>query len=264
MTLVIGVRCGDGVVIGSDSVTTYSSPAGQRTIEQEIDTKVRIVRNSALYASAGAVGPSQDILSSLESNWQRVGKRPKHHIVKKEISDLISAQISHYARRMEETLVVPGRSDSFVTGVEYAAVMAVPIANEHHLFLFDRHGNPEEYRSELPIVTVGSGQVQADPFLAFVKRVAWNDKQPNSVQQGIVGVLWTLQYVIARNSSLGVGGEPSVGILEIDRGRWVASVLKGERLGMHTEAIATAEQSLRDGLNRHLTPTTPPPRSAGL
>ena len=60
----------------------------------------------------------------------------------------------------------------------------------------------------MPIVTIGSGQVQADPFLAFVKRVAWNDQQPETVKQGIVVVLWTLRYVMARNSALGVGGQP--------------------------------------------------------
>ena len=262
MTLIIGVRCDDGVVIGSDSVTTYSSYDGTRTIEQEIDTKVRIIENCALYASAGAVGPSQDILSALNSNWQRINRRPRHHIVKKELSDTISGQIKNYARRMEETLVMPNRETPFVTKVGIECVMAVPIAKDHHLFRFDHHGNPEEYLTELPIVAIGSGQVQADPFLAFVKRVAWNDKQPDSVKQGIVGVLWTLQYVIARNSALGVGGEPSVGILEREQGKWVASVLKGERLGMHMEAIANAEEALYDNLNKHITSSSPPPRSS--
>ncbi|MCY4466736.1 MAG: hypothetical protein OXE46_14495 [Chloroflexi bacterium] len=263
MTLIIGVRCGDGIVIGSDSVTTYSSFSGQPTIEQEIDTKVRIINNNALYASAGEVGPSQDILSALESNWTKISRRPKYHTVKKELSDTISGQIKHYARRKEETLVTPGRNNSFVTEVGIACVLAVPIADEHHLFLFDQHGNPEEYRSELPIVTVGSGQVQADPFLAFVKRVAWNDKQPATVKQGIAGVLWTLQYVIARNSALGVGGQPSIGILEKADRNWEISVHKlgSERLSMHIDAITNAEQSLFDHLNEHVTPTTLPPRS---
>ena len=261
MTLIIGVRCGDGVVIGNDSVTTYASPDGQRTIEQEIDTKVRVLDDSALYASAGAVGPSQDILSTLQSNWQRISRKTKYHTVKKSIADTISSEIKNYVRRMEETLVVRNNDNPFATTIQHASVMAVPIANSHHLFMFDAHGNPEEYKSELPIVTVGSGQVQADPFLAFVKRVAWKDQQPDTVKQGIVGVLWTLQYVIAKNSALGVGGEPSIGILEKEGGAWAASVLKDDRLGMHKHAISSAEESMKEHLNEHLTSATPPPRN---
>ena len=261
MTLIIGVRCGDGVVIGSDSVTTYSSTDGQRTIEQEIDTKIRIIKNSALYASAGAVGPSQDIFSALDSAWKANTKKSKYHVVKKHIADTISNQIKNYARRIEATLVVPNRNSSnFVTTVDFASLVALPISNEHHLFCFNEHGNPEECVTELPIVTIGSGQVQADPFLAFVKRVAWKDGQPESVKQGIVGVLWTLQYVIARNSALGVGGQPSIGILEKAGEQWEASILKGERLSMYVDAIENAEQAIFEHLNEEVTSVTPPPR----
>ena len=109
MTLIIGLRCGDGVVIGSDSVSTYASPDGQRTIEQDTGTKIRVIQDSALYASAGAVGLSQDVLRSLDSNWKTITRRPRCHSVKGGIADRISSQINAHARRMEETLVVANR-----------------------------------------------------------------------------------------------------------------------------------------------------------
>lgn len=261
MTLIIGVRCGDGVVIGSDSVTTYSSPDGQRTIEQETETKIRLIKNSALYASAGAVGPSQDVLSTLDSNWKNINKKPRYHTVKKEVADRISGQIKFYARRMEETLVIANRDQPFVTKVDIESLIALPIDSDFHLFRFDEHGNPEEYTSDLPIVTIGSGQVQADPFLAFVKRVAWNDEQPNTVKQGIVGVLWTLRYVIARNSALGVGGQPSIGILEMADEKWRASVLYGDRLSFYVDAIDDVEKALYVHLNQYETSSIPLPGS---
>ncbi len=260
MTLIIGVRCGDGVVIGSDSVTTYASPDGQRTIEQETETKIRLINNVALYASAGDVGPSQDVLSALESNWRTITKRARYHAVKKSIADTISGQIKNYARRMEETLVVPNRNSSnFVTRVGIESLMALPIGDEHHLFRFDEHGNPEEYVTEIPIVSIGSGQRPADPFLAFVKKVAWNDEQPDTVKQGIVGVLWTLLHVIETNAAPGVGGKASIGVLEKADGSWKSSVLIGDRLGLYTDAIESAEESLYELLNKPGT-STPPPR----
>ena len=250
MTLIIGVRCGDGIVIGSDSATTYSSPDGQRTIEQDTVTKIRVIDKGALYASSGAVGLIQDVHSSLDSSWKNITKKAKHNSIKKNIADKISGQIKLYAQRMEDTLVVANREQQFVTKVGIESLIAVPIGNQFHLLRYDEHGNPEEYTSEMPIVTAGSGQVQADPFLAFVKRVAWKDQQPATVKQGIVGVLWTLQYVMARNAGLGVGGQPSVGILERVDDVWQASVLVGDRLSFYDDAIEGAEKSLYEHLNK--------------
>ena len=245
MTLIIGVRCRDGVVIGSDSVTTYATPDGQKTVEQETDTKIRLIGDIALYAAAGNVGPNQDVLSTLKSNWQKINRKARYHAVKKELADTVSSQIRNYARRIEETLVVPNRaSSSFVTKVSVESLMALPIGDQHHLFRFDEHGNPEEYVTEIPFVAIGSGQKPADPFLAFVKRVAWHDQEPGTVKQGVVGVLWTLQYVMARNAAPGVGGQPSIGILERVDGNWKASVLLGDRLSFYVDAIEDAEKGL--------------------
>ena len=253
MTLIIGVRCGDGVVIGSDSVSTYASPDGQRTIEQDTGTKIRILQNSVLYASAGAVGLGQDVLRSLDSNWKTITRRPRYHTVKGGIADRIAGEINAYARRMEETLVVANREQQYVTKLGIGFIVALPISDQFHLLTFDAHGNPEEYTSRMPIVTIGSGQAQADPFLAFVKRVAWNDQRPETVKQGIVGVLWTLRYVMARNSALGVGGQMSIGVLETANNDWRASVLVGDRLSLYVDAINDTEQAIFERLNRHET-----------
>ena len=53
MTLIIGVKCQDGVVIGADSLTTYGSK-----IEQEVSDKIQHIAHDAVIANAGAVGLS--------------------------------------------------------------------------------------------------------------------------------------------------------------------------------------------------------------
>ena len=118
------------------------------------------------------------------------------------------------------------------------------------LIHYNLAGHPEEYTKGLSFVAIGSGQDDADPFLAFVKRVAWNDRQPRTVKQGIVGVLWALQHVIRVNPGRGVGGEISIGVLEKTQDEWKASVQKEERLGLYKGSIESAERRLYEELNK--------------
>ena len=71
MTLVIGVRCKDGVVIGADSIATYASADGRLTVEQEIDSKISIVDDNMIFASSGAVGLSQEVLDYVRGYWRK-------------------------------------------------------------------------------------------------------------------------------------------------------------------------------------------------
>lgn len=54
MTLLIGILCADGVVIGSDSAATLGSGVLQTPVQ-----KVHVVNDSVLVATAGNVGLGQ-------------------------------------------------------------------------------------------------------------------------------------------------------------------------------------------------------------
>ncbi len=56
MTLIIGVKCSDGIVVGGDSIITYGSPETYSAIEQEISSKITIEANDVIVAYSGAVG----------------------------------------------------------------------------------------------------------------------------------------------------------------------------------------------------------------
>lgn len=247
MTLIIGARCGDGVVIGADSMATYASPDGISTVEQEIESKITIVGHNMVYASSGAVGLSQEVLDSLSVYWGK-SRNKKYMNIRRGIADSIFKPIEAYANRAKITAPLFGQpaADSAYA----ASVIAFPSENKHVLVHYDAQANPEEYSSQLPFVAIGSGQSQADPFLAFIKEAVWNGQQPDSVQQGIVGVLWALEHVIAVNAGHGVGGKPSIGVLEkIDSG-WTASILAPERLDLYRGSIENAKMVLNEELNK--------------
>jgi len=54
MTLVVGLICKDGVVIGTDSEATFSF--GSLPTIVQVAPKIDIVKDKVLVASAGAVG----------------------------------------------------------------------------------------------------------------------------------------------------------------------------------------------------------------
>jgi hypothetical protein len=54
---------------------------------------------------------------------------------------------------------------------------------------------PEIKTDKLFFVSMGSGQMLADPFLAFVSKVLWKNKMP-AVDEAKFGVYWVLDHTI--------------------------------------------------------------------
>ena len=124
-------------------------------------------------------------------------------------------------------------------------LIALALETEPALIFFDEQAQSEEITLELPFVAIGSGYEMALPFLAFIKRVLWNELAPHTIADGVFGALWTVQHVIRVNSGLGVGGSPSIAILEKEGEAWHALMLDGHALDEHRLAIAHAENMLR-------------------
>jgi len=266
MTLIIGVRCRNGIVMGSDGLTTYSSFDGLPTIELQTGSKIRVIRNNALYAAAGEVGVGQDILAKLDHKWDSIStKESRYHEVRREIATAISGEIEQYANRIEKTLIVVNRdkipADRYlIEKVEFQSVICTSIGNECYLFQFDEHGNPVELEPAFTFIAIGSGQEPADFFLKFIKRVVWENRPPETIRQAITGVLWTLQYVTSGSASLGVGDPFSIGVLEKENDTWQTSTFEGDSLRLYEDDIRIAEKALRENLNAQIESSTPPVR----
>ena len=262
MTLIIGVRCNNGIVIGSDGITT------RPTVEQKTGSKIHDdIGKAVLFAAAGDVAIGQDVLRVLTHKSRPINQQnSKYHVVKNHIANTVSGEIKSYVKRIEDTLIVADRSSltkeqNIITTADFIAVIATRIENEPHLFEIDAHGNLLEITPELAFTTIGSGQGQAYPFLEFVRRTAWSGGQPDTIVQGILGVWWTLKYVTAGNSSIGVGEPFSIGVLEQVNGIWEASILESDRLPTYDEDIRDVELALRRHLNKEIDSSDPPIRA---
>jgi hypothetical protein len=80
---------------------------------------------------------------------------------------------------------------------------------------------PEIKEGKIFFVSMGSGQMLADPFLAFVARVMWGGKMP-TVAEAKFGVYWALKHAITLAPG-GVGGPIIVATLENTSGAWIAA-----------------------------------------
>lgn len=216
MTVLVGIKCKDGIIIGSDSSATFS--AGQiRTIEQTTK-KIQILHNKIIVAGTGQIGLGQrfcDVVGRGYTDKKFIGKNAVQ----------MASEITHLAI-----------ADFQYTGVnrgEYGALVAFQAANDIHLCEYATADlQPELKTAGIWYVSMGSGQLIADPFLGLMRKVFWDDGMP-SLQEGIFIATWTLQHAIDVNAG-GVNGPIQLAVLTKDGN---ARMLSEDELTEHQENV---------------------------
>src|SRR5690348_9981488 len=201
MTVLVGILCKDGVVIGSDSSATFGSN-GQMTIGQQTVQKVTIIEGKIAYAGTGAVGIAQLIIDSIRRGWGdntfRGLKTPEQmmNTVGKRIGELIGP----YLQTAQIQRHITGEASATLC----KSLVAMLVNHRFHLFQFDFNGAPEMATTQLPFIALGSGQLIADPFLALLKRLLWPNSEP-TLAEGRLAAVWAIDHVRRTNPG-GVGG----------------------------------------------------------
>ena len=196
MTLIVGVLCEDGVVIGSDSSATFTD-GGRHTVEQKTK-KVTIIDDDKIMCGAGEVALSQRFAQVINRFWEQPEISQKSNI------DIGVALFQSAFQDFRNT------NSGFH---QFAACLAFFHNDDFHLCEFPINtGLPEFKSKDLWYVSMGSGQYIADPFLGFVRKIFWDDKQPN-LSDGIFGTIWTLNHAINVNPG-GIGAPVQIGILD--------------------------------------------------
>src|SRR3972149_7629624 len=247
MTILIGVLCKNGVVVGADSSATFGDER-LRTIEQPIK-KIDIIDGKIIIAGTGQVGLGQRFSHQIEKAWNEK-KFKGHH--------------SDVARTMCEI----GIKDFAVTNVDkgqYGALVAFPAEKKSHLCEFQvRDFQPEIKTEHLWYVSIGSGQLIADPFLGLMRKIFWPKGQPETYQDGIFVVAWALQHAIELNPG-GINGPMQIAVLAPDGTDFKARMLKEGEISEHIDNVEGAMKQLRDYgdtlRGKKETPEIPKPQS---
>lgn len=178
MTVIVGIRCKDGVVIGTDSAMTFGPSAQQPTIEQPFHEKIAIVSGHIIVAGTGEIGLGQRFTDVAERLWREKAFQGKSAIgigrllAKGAVEDFSATQVKQGS---------------------YGALVAVPSNRTAELIEFSlSHFQPEIKTQANWYVSMGSGQAVADPLLGFVRSTFWGNEPP-SRQEGIFAVTMVLK-----------------------------------------------------------------------
>jgi hypothetical protein len=241
MTLIVGVRCENGIVMGADGAVTLGA-LGQRTARQTTK-KLEILAGSAIIGVSGPVGLQQRFADEAKNLWDArafVGSISGAAAMVK-ISEVFRKHILPELQAAAVAAPVVGHSVCQTSAISQA-MLAMPIGGAAHLFQFDQQGAPEEASENLPFVAIGSGQALADPFLAFIRRIIWKGASPN-LNKGIFASLWTLHHAIKTNPG-GISEPMQIAILERTGSSWHSRVLDEEEQQEHFRGIERLEEYL--------------------
>ena len=156
MTLVVGILCKDGVVIGADSAITFALSSRQPTIEQPYSKKITVILDQVIIAGTGAVGLGQRFAKTTEKLW-KAGKLKGRGPVE------LGRKLASEAIKDFNSTQAPSNS--------YGALVALPAKHRPQLIEFSITEFQPEVKNEANwYASMGAGQSVADPLLGFVRR----------------------------------------------------------------------------------------------
>jgi len=244
MTLIIGIKCKDGIVMAADGVATLGS-MGQKTVLQPTK-KLWVLQEKMVIGVSGAVGLGQLLQGKMESLWcddkALRGKKPY------EAMSVISQGFREYIipELQVAQISIKTFGNAGLNSALTSTLLALPISQELCLFQFDPQGSPEQSTDELPFVSIGSGQTIADPFLCLLRKVFWSEHQP-IINEALVAAIWTLVHAIEVNPG-GVAEPIQVITMRQDGNNTVIKELSPAELSEHREMVKEAEKAIADSL----------------
>jgi hypothetical protein len=257
MTVIVGILCSDGVVIGSDSAMVAGRMTSGYTIErQDGDVlKIEVIEKDIITAITGAMGLAQRFNDQVETTIKALRQPfqppqqfiPGFGFVGSKVQQILAAKIP--AGAIPYDLINPVEMGRIIAEVVIAdfqrtqsthqvsngwglgALFAFVNADKPHLIDFDPvqfhpelKGLPDPQRGDQDriwrCVSWGAGAKLGDAFLAHAYRLLFGGKVP-TVARAKLAVAWTVDHVRRYNVGL-VGGKLQLAVLEKVNGAWTA------------------------------------------
>ncbi len=258
MTLIVGIRCSDSVVIGTDSAATFGLDSRTPTISQPFQEKIEIIQDHVIIAGTGSIGLGQRFTAIVKNLWMKNILKNKTEV---EIGEILSHET---LKNFSQTGINPLQPQN---GPEvYGALVALPCKRNPALIEFPVVGfQPEIKTDTLWYASMGSGQPVADPLLGFIRTTFWENDSPPSRQEGIFAATMVLTLGF-KMVPAGVAGPIQMAILEQTsdtKSQLTARRLTQEELSEHEQSVEDAIEHFRGyrekfGAEDSSTPTLPP------
>lgn len=228
MTAIVGVFCSNGVIIGTDSSSTFVHDQQLKTIEQPYN-KICIIDDRVIIAGTGSIGLGQRFCAIAELAWkEKQFQKPALEVAK---------LLSH--------LFIKDLKSTFLESSNYGALVAFTAEGKPHLCEFEvRNFQPEMKTKDLWYCSMGSTQPITDPFLGLMREIYWEDKPPD-LYEGVFATTWALDHAIKLNPG-GVKGPIRIAILASIKGQFKAREIEEDELQEHRQHIEEVKDQLRE------------------
>ena len=228
MTVAIGFRCRDGIVLGADSMLTQS--IGHLNVGHHLGIKVQTLTGNQVLAFAGDVGQAGRFRSMCESS-----------------ADLIHEATDplQYPLTLSGAIIKQFNETGIRDAIDVSTLLSFVFKGECQLCAFEGSLQPRLLDEHHYYVALGSGKLSADPFLRFLADIFCADGPP-SVSEAIWLTTWIIEHVCAVTPG---GVAPPVRICVIEReegGDWGSRTLDTDELGEHHQSIEDAKAALRE------------------
>jgi proteasome subunit B (beta)-like protein len=229
MTVIVGLLCKDGIVIGADSSATFGPDMAHKTIEQTVQ-KVFVVQGRIIIAGTGQVGTGQRFTAAVDSAWLANAFSKDH-------------TPTEFAKKLCNIGITDFGSTQMNKGC-FGSLVAFPVKGK--LCLCELALSDFQPELKVPIMwfaSMGSGQPITDPFLGLMRRVFYPNEQP-TVKEGLFLTTWALMHTIELNPG-GINGPPQVAKLTLNsKGEPEAHILTDDELEEHKNNVESAEKHL--------------------
>jgi 20S proteasome alpha/beta subunit len=243
VTLIIGVRCTDGVVLAADSAATMGG-GGVTTVQQRTARKLYLCnQNRIIVGVAGYVGLAQRLQAVIEDGFGKNHYSGRNEVaVGKMRDDLVGIVKPEW--EMGQIVARAQGHPGATLYANHSMVVAITLNREPQLISFTETCSPEIATQGLPFVCIGSGQPRADPFMSFLRRVFWPVNAYPTIPDGILSAYWTLRHVIEIDPG-GVGGDCQLVVLEKAGSEFKARELSHAELETHEESRKGFEEEIK-------------------
>ncbi len=219
MTVLVGVRCEDAVIIGSDSAV--STVVGNSYTVEHPARKISIIDDQIIVAGTGSLGLGQRFVGVVSDLWEN-----RHFVSKAPVE--IARIISHEALKNFTSTNAP---------LSYGALVTFPNKQKAELCEFEYPSlQPELKKDDSWYVSMGSGQLVADTLLGVARKTFWR-RGPPSREDGIFAAIWVLNLTIEICPSP-VSPPIQMAILESRAGKRIARYLSGDEISQHESQVS--------------------------
>jgi hypothetical protein len=236
MTLIVGIRCSDGVILGSDSAVTFTDPSGSPTTRTLIEGKIKIVTPQLMMAGTGIVAMSQAVEHRV-GELARGGRELRRSDARK-FGNLLSQKVIDLFKGTGALEFNPSYGLLVAASCKDGPTLLSAVSNEAY--------QTTVVDDELPYSALGSGQPVAEALLGHWSSLMWPSGMPD-LKMARLAMALTLKEG-CRLSAYGVS-EP-IHIAELssaeessksDISDWVAKRLTNEDM---QEVLGEAESAL--------------------